>query len=105
MNHRAAILKRSVAAIAVAAALSACAAFSGRETAGEYVDDSTFTAKVKAQILNDPSLKSQQISVETMQDVVQLSGFVDSAQVKSRAGEVARSVQGVHEVKNNLIVR
>jgi len=105
MNRRAAILKRSVAAFAVAAALSACAAFSGRETAGEYVDDATFTAKVKAQILNDPSLKSQQISVETMQDVVQLSGFVDSAQVRSRAGEIARSVQGVHEVKNNLIVR
>jgi hyperosmotically inducible periplasmic protein len=46
-----------------------------------------------------------QIGVETMQDVVQLSGFVDSAQTKARAGEVARSVKGVREVKNDLVVR
>jgi hyperosmotically inducible periplasmic protein len=46
-----------------------------------------------------------QIGVETMQDVVQLSGFVDSAQTKARAGEVARSAKGVREVKNDLVVR
>jgi osmotically-inducible protein OsmY len=46
-----------------------------------------------------------QISVETMQNVVQLSGFVDSEQTKARAGERARSVAGVQEVKNDLVVR
>jgi osmotically-inducible protein OsmY len=99
------LLRKSLAAFAVAVALSGCAAFSGRETPGEYVDDASFTTKVKAQIFNDPMLKSQQISVETMQDTVQLSGFVDSAQVKDRAGAVARGVEGVHSVKNNLVVR
>jgi osmotically-inducible protein OsmY len=46
-----------------------------------------------------------QIGVETMQNVVQLSGFVDSAQTKARAGELAGSVTGVREVKNDLVVR
>lgn len=75
------------------------------ETAGEYVDDSVITTKVKAAILDEPSLKSFQISVKTYKDVVQLSGFVDSAQAARRAGEVARSVKGVASVKNDLIVK
>ena len=78
---------------------------SGRETAGEYVDDATITTKVKAAMFDDPALKVMQISVETMQNVVQLSGFVDSEQTKVRAGERARSVAGVREVKNDLVVR
>jgi hyperosmotically inducible periplasmic protein len=78
---------------------------SGRETVGEYVDDATITTKVKAAMFDDPALKVMQIGVETMQNVVQLSGFVDSPQVKARAGELARSVIGVREVKNDLVVR
>jgi osmotically-inducible protein OsmY len=50
-------------------------------------------------------LKVTQIGVETMQNVVQLSGFVDSVEVKSRAGEVARDVSGVKDVANDLVVR
>lgn len=78
---------------------------SGRETAGEYADDATLTAKVKSAIYQDPSLKVTQIGVETLQNVVQLSGFVDSTEVKSRAGEVARDVSGVKDVTNDLVVR
>jgi osmotically-inducible protein OsmY len=91
-------------AIALAASSAGCAVTSGRETPGEYVDDATITTKVKASIINDLGLSSQ-IGVETMQNVVQLSGFVDSPQIKARAGEIARSVSGVKDVKNNLIVR
>jgi hyperosmotically inducible protein len=58
---------------------------------------------VKAAIINELGMK--EISVETMQNVVQLSGFVDSAQIKARAGEIARGVSGVSNVRNNLIVR
>ncbi len=87
------------------AAISACSVASNQETAGNYVDDTAITAKVKTAIFEDPSLKSMQISVETMKDVVQLSGFVDSQQSRGRAGDVARSVNGVRSVKNDLIVR
>jgi hyperosmotically inducible protein len=85
--------------------LSACAALSGRETAGEYVDDASITASVKNEIFKDPKLKMFQIHVETFKNQVQLSGFVDSSTEIARAGQIARSVPGVQDVKNNLVVR
>jgi len=97
------LLRSVLVAFVLATSLAGCAAISGRETAGEYVDDATITTKVRAKLLNELGLK--QIGVETMQNVVQLSGFVDSAEVKTRAGEVARTVSGVKDVKNDLIVR
>ncbi len=98
-------LKSLIAVLLLAGSVGACDAISGRETAGEYIDDTTITSKVIAEIIQDPSLKKFQVSVETMQNVVQLSGFVDSAQNVSRAGDLARNVRGVQSVKNNLVVR
>ena len=91
--------------IALVTAYLGCASTPTREGTGEYVDDSAITTKVKAVILNEPSLKVFQINVETFKGEVQLSGFVDTAQSKSKAGEVARGVKGVKSVKNNLIVK
>ena len=91
--------------IALATAFLGCASTPTREGTGEYVDDSAITAKVKAAIFNEPSLKVFQINVETFKGDVQLSGFVDSSQSVSKAGEVARSVKGVRSVKNSLIVK
>jgi osmotically-inducible protein OsmY len=82
-----------------------CASTPKKEGTGEYIDDSAITTKVKAAIFNDPALKVFQINVETFKGEVQLSGFVDSAQNASKAGEVARGVGGVKSVKNNLIVK
>lgn len=78
---------------------------STNETAGEYIDDSVITTKVKAEILHEPSLKSFQISIKTHKGVVQLSGFVDSAESVQLAGKVAASVRGVSAVRNDLIVK
>jgi osmotically-inducible protein OsmY len=91
--------------ILLVTAFLGCASTPTREGTGEYVDDSAITTKVKAAILNEPSLKVFQINVETFKGTVQLSGFVDSAQSIKKAGEVARSVTGVKSVKNNLIVK
>lgn len=99
------IMKQLAVALLLTVSITACAAMSGRETTAEYVDDTAITTKVKAAILDEPSLKSRQVSVETMQSTVQLSGFVDSAKTKSKAGEIARGVTGVRSVKNDLIVR
>jgi osmotically-inducible protein OsmY len=82
-----------------------CASTPTRESSGQYVDDSVITTKVKAAILGDPSLKVFQINVETFKGVVQLSGFVNSAQAAKKAGEVAAGVGGVKSVKNNLLVK
>lgn len=75
------------------------------ETAGETVDDSVVTAKVKAKLVDDPVTKAYQINVETFKGTVQLSGFVDSADAVSRAERLAKDVGGVKDVKNSLQVR
>ncbi len=87
------------------ATLVACASTSKQEGAGEYVDDSVITTKVKSLLAADDFLKSFEISVETYKGIVQLSGFVDSQKAVDKAGEIARSVQGVKSVKNNLNVK
>ena len=82
-----------------------CAATQKRESTGQYFDDSVITTKVKAAILNEATLKTLQINVETFKGAVRLSGFVDSAQSVKKAGEVAGGVNGVVTVNNNLIVK
>lgn len=83
----------------------ACAATPTRESTGEYVDDSVITTKVKALLVKDDFLKSFQIGVETYHGIVQLSGFVNSQQAVDKADEIAKSVNGVKSVKNDLIVK
>ena len=79
-----------------------CASTSQQEGTGEYVDDAVITTKVKAEIFNEPTLKSAEINVETFKGVVQLSGFVNSQADINKAVEVTRSVKGVVSVKNNM---
>ena len=85
--------------------LGACSLFEGRETAGGYMDDSEISTKVRTKLVSEQSFKGLNIGVETMDHVVQLSGFVDSAQQKNQAGLLAGQVDGVKSVKNNIVVR
>ena len=96
---------RLVVALVATTTIAACSSSRTTESTGEYVDDATITSKVKAALLGDSGLKSFDIGVETYKDVVQLSGFVNSAQVKAHAGEVAAGVSGVRSVRNNLVVK
>lgn len=76
-----------------------------KRTVGNIIDDSIITAKAKAEILGTPELKSLQISVETRDGEVILSGFVDNAAAKMKAEEVVSKVEGVKTVKNSLELR
>lgn len=89
----------------VLAAMIGCASPAKQESTSEYVDDSVITTKVKTAILGDPALKVLQINVETYKGVVQLSGFVDSQAMASKAVDVARSVSGVKSVRNDMRIR
>ncbi len=82
-----------------------CASTSKQEGTGEFVDDTVITAKVKAAILNEPTLKVTEINVETFKGVVQLSGFVSSQTAISKAVEVSRGVKGVKSVKNDMRIK
>ena len=91
-----------ILAAATLVTLIGCASSAKKESTGEYVDDSLITAKVKTAVLNEPTLKSSEINVETFKGVVQLSGFVNSAADIEKAAEVARGVKGVASVKNDM---
>lgn len=96
---------RMIACLALLSAVAGCAGTQKHESTGQYVDDSVLTTKVKGAIFNDPSLKTLQISVKTYKGVVQLSGFVDTQQSVTKAGAVARGVESVVSVQNDLIVK
>ena len=86
----------------VLSAVVGCAGTSTREGTGEYFDNAVITTKVKAAMLNEPTLSSYQIGVETFKGTVQLSGFVGSAAEIQKAGEIARDVKGVTSVENDI---
>ena len=88
---------------------------SGGLTAGQRLDRATadaermarngaLTARVKAALANDVGLKTLKIDVDSDDGTVTLSGPVDSQDTRRRAQEAAKSVEGVHEVRNQLMV-
>lgn len=70
-----------------------------------YLDDSTVTAKIKAELLKDNGIKGFAIKVETHRGMVILSGFVDTEAQARRAVEIASGIRGVQNVKNSLVVK
>jgi hyperosmotically inducible protein len=82
-----------------------CASTTKHEGTGEYIDDTVITGKVKAAILDEPTLKVAEINVETFKGVVQLSGFVSSQAAATKAVEVTRAIRGVTSVKNDMRIK
>lgn len=95
----------SLLALSLVAALGACSKQGEQSTTGQYLDDATVTAKVKADLVKDDTVKATEIQVETTQGVVQLSGFVGSEEARQRAEAVAKSIEGVKSVRNDLAVQ
>lgn len=95
-------LMTALLAAVMMTAVVGCASTSTKEGTGEYFDDSWITTKVKAAILDEPTLKSAEINVETFKGTVQLSGFVKDKADISKAATVTRTVKGVKDVKNDL---
>lgn len=100
------IRKMRTGAVAFALLASvACATSGTRRSTGAYIDDSVVTAKVKTALIENPTTKAYQIDVETNEGVVLLNGFVDTSESRSTATTVAKTVQGVREVRNNLEIK
>ena len=89
----------------IATMSSGCAGTATRESTGEYIDDASITAKVKAAYVKDPVVKALQVNVDTFKANVQLSGFVDTAEQKARAEQIAAGITGVAGVKNNITLK
>src|SRR5688572_6509241 len=82
-----------------------CSATEDRASVGEVIDDTVITAKVKAALIEDDDLSASEINVETFRGTVQLSGFVSDRSDIAKATEVARDIDGVVSVENDLVLK
>lgn len=121
------VLVPLIAAVAATFALAACdRGATDNRTAGERVDatvaavedkarevrseastaarDAAITAEVNAQLAKDPALSALRIDVDTDAGRVALKGSAPSAEAKDRATQLARTVEGVTDVDNQLVV-
>lgn len=101
-------LKKTV----LAGGLAACVALMGvgcintsDRTAGRQLDDRIVNSRVKDALGDSPTYKFEEVRVMTYGGVVQLSGFVNTEDQKTRAADLARRVDGVHEVINNISLK
>jgi osmotically-inducible protein OsmY len=101
-------IRTTLTAAAIALTLvtaTGCAVTRGQQTAGAYVDDTAITASVKTRMLEDQRVAGTSITVETLNGTVMLSGFAKSQAERSAAESIARKVDGVRAVKNEITVR
>ena len=95
--------KKLTAALAFVLLIAGCQAMTG-ETAGQNIDDGTLTTYVKTALAGERLNTLSRVGVETNNGIVVLTGEVETANEKSRAGTVASQVKGVKGVTNNLQV-
>jgi hyperosmotically inducible protein len=97
-------LTRGVVGMIVAAALAGCTAMTG-QSAGRNIDDAGITTAVKAKLGGDRAATLTSVDVDTVSGTVYLTGIVPDAAAKQRAASLARQVDGVVAVENNLQMR
>ena len=94
--------------VVVAAALAGGAGCAGdryTQSTGERIDDTATSMRVKKALGNDLQFKYPLVEVKTFKGTAQLSGFVNTRDQKKRAGDIAKQVEGVRTVENNITVK
>jgi osmotically-inducible protein OsmY len=87
------------------AQFAGCASQPTSRSTGRFVDDAAITAKVKTALARDPDVSALDVNVTTYRGVVQLSGFVDDQNQVRKAEQVARGIDGVKDVQNDVRVK
>ena len=103
MKYARALVFATMAGLTILSA--GCSVARHQQTVGAYVDDAGITTAVKAKFAEDKTVAATSISVETLNGVVQLSGFAKSMAEKNQAEMLARSTKNVREVRNSIVVR
>jgi osmotically-inducible protein OsmY len=98
------ILAATISSIALLTA-TGCAVTRGQESVGAYVDDATITTQIKSRYVENKAVDASSIRVETLNGTVMLSGFAKDATEKVTAESIARKVNGVKSVKNEIAIR
>ena len=94
-----------LATVPIAALMTGCAGDRYHQSTGESIDDHGTSSRVKSALSNDPEYKYEGVNVTTFKGTVQLSGFVGTRAQKSHAADIAKGVQGVKNVENNITVK
>ena len=97
-------LAATVAALALLTA-TGCAVTRGQETVGAYIDDTTITTQIKSRFVENKDVDASSIRVETLNGTVMLSGFAKNQTERSTAEVIARKVNGVKTIRNEIVVR
>jgi len=101
-------MKKTVVTLIAATALlgmAACSATRTQRAPGEQVDDAALLTSVKSALISNPVTEAGEINVDVNRGIVKLSGFVDTSKEKSEAAQVAKSVDGVKEVQNDIAIK
>ncbi len=101
-------MRTTLAAIVSAVALltvTGCAVTRDQQTVGAYIDDTTITTQIKSRFFEDKAVAGSSISVETLNGVVLLSGFAKNTTEKTTAESIARKVNGVKSVRNEIVIQ
>lgn len=93
------------AGCALAVMLAGCAADGSQRSTGQVIDDTAILTKTKAALVNDPVVSGMAINVDVERGVVTLDGAVNGEVEKQKAEQIARGVDGVRAVENNIVVR
>ena len=96
--------RRGWLAVLLITVLAGCGSVVRDQTTGEFVDDSVITTKVKARLAQEPGVSALAVSVDTLNGVVILSGFVENESQREKAIAAARGVGGVRHVKGEALV-
>jgi osmotically-inducible protein OsmY len=92
-------------ALATVGGMTGCAGDRYTQSTGERIDDTADSSRVRKALGADTQYKYADVNVQTFKGVVQLSGFVNSRDQKNRAGDLAKKVEGIKEVQNNITVK
>lgn len=93
------------AAVGLVVIATGCAGNRYERSTGESIDDRATTSRVKSALSDDAMYKYPDVKVTTFKGHVQLSGFVDSRDQKSKATDIAKATAGVKEVDNHIEVK
>lgn len=92
-------------ALAAGIAASGCNVVRGESTPGQYVDDVALTGKVKTELLESKQVDGLDVNVDSLNGKVTLSGWASSRAEATRAAQIARNVEGVKSVDNQLKIK
>jgi osmotically-inducible protein OsmY len=94
-----------LAALPLVTMVSGCAGDRYHQSTGQAIDDEGITMRVKSALSGDTDYKYEGVQVQTFKGTVQLSGFVNTHAQKDRAAGLAKGVENVRDVENNITVK